>query len=311
MIRGLYRLSRLLKRSEKEKAHPSYLTSIGKTLDISPTAFGELRASNDCLHDIARLRRRMAADGYLFFRDFLDRQWVWDARREVLEWLAEQGLLNKNYSLAEAVAARHAKTAFMPEERRFPAVRQLTHTGRMIDFYTAFLGGDVRGFDYLWMRVMSPGSVTGPHYDIVYMGRGTKNLYTSWIPLGDAPLSHGPLMILEKSHLLEKLKASYGRMDIDKERNWTKLRFRHGRFFWGGDYSRNPRAVQRHFGRRWLTVEFKAGDVVIFTPYTMHGSLDNVSDRVRISVDARYQLASEPIDERWIGEHPIAHSQAE
>ena len=117
-------------------------------------------------------------------------------------------------------------------------------------------------------------------------------------------------MILEKSHLLTDLRASYGQMDIDKERNWKKIRFRHWKLFRGGHYSRNPRMVQRQFGLRWLTTGFRIRDVLIFTAYTMHGSLDNVSDRIRISTDTRYQLASEPVDERWVGEHPIAHSQA-
>jgi hypothetical protein len=30
----------------------------------------------------------------------------------------------------------------------------------------------------------------------------------------------------------------------------------------------------------------------------------------RLSSDSRYQLATEPADERWIGEHPIAHGAA-
>ena len=41
--------------------------------------------------------------------------------------------------------------------------------------------------------------------------------------------------------------------------------------------------------------------------FTMHGSLSNTSDRFRISSDTRYQLASEPVDERWIGRKPKAH----
>jgi ectoine hydroxylase-related dioxygenase (phytanoyl-CoA dioxygenase family) len=287
------------------------LTAVNVSLDMSPNAFGELRESNDCVTNVSRLRERMAEDGYLFFRDFLDHQWVLEARRQVVESLAKENLLDENYPPVEAVAARHARTGFTPEDRRFPAVRKLAHTGRMIDFYREFLGGEVRPYDYIWMRLMSPGSVTGSHYDIVYSGRGTTNLYTSWIPLGDIPLSYGPLMVLERSHLLENLKATYGRMDIDKNRNSKKIRFRHWRMFRGGSYSRNPKAVQRQFGLRWLTAEFRVGDVLIFTAFTMHGSLDNVSDRIRISVDTRYQLRSEPIDERWIGEHPIAHSQAE
>jgi hypothetical protein len=41
--------------------------------------------------------------------------------------------------------------------------------------------------------------------------------------------------------------------------------------------------------------------------FTVHTSLDNHSDRIRISSDTRYQLASEPVDERWVGEQPPGH----
>jgi len=41
--------------------------------------------------------------------------------------------------------------------------------------------------------------------------------------------------------------------------------------------------------------------------YTVHTSLDNGANAIRLSTDTRYQLASEPIDERWVGEKPIGH----
>jgi hypothetical protein len=30
---------------------------------------------------------------------------------------------------------------------------------------------------------------------------------------------------------------------------------------------------------------------------------------LRLSMDTRYQLASDPIDERWVGEGPIGHGE--
>ena len=51
----------------------------------------------------------------------------------------------------------------------------------------------------------------------------------------------------------------------------------------------------------------RAGDMLVFSMFTVHTSLDNHSDRIRISSDTRYQLASEPVDERWVGENPPAH----
>jgi ectoine hydroxylase-related dioxygenase (phytanoyl-CoA dioxygenase family) len=60
-----------------------------------------------------------------------------------------------------------------------------------------------------------------------------------------------------------------------------------------------------------LTGDFKSGDVVVFSMFTLHGSLDNRSSigRVRLSCDTRYQRANEPFDERWVGENPVGHGQ--
>jgi hypothetical protein len=43
--------------------------------------------------------------------------------------------------------------------------------------------------------------------------------------------------------------------------------------------------------------------------FTLHCSVDIASpvDRIRLSSDSRYQLASEPADERWVGTDPPAH----
>ena len=284
------------------------LTSNGIPLDMASDAFGELRESNDLLNDMSALRERMAEDGYLLIRDYLDLEWVMDARRSVLEVLAEHEMIDENHSLMEARAAKSDNGAFRSAIGshaalgKLPAVRKLVHSGRMIEFYAAFLGGEVRSFDFIWMRVMGPGRSSAPHYDIVYMGRGTMNLYTSWTPLGDAPLSDASLMVLENSHRLEAVKATYGQMDVDKKSNWKKM---------GGSYGKDPAAIQKELGCRWLTTDYRAGDLLVFSMYTMHRSLDNRSDRIRLSSDTRYQLASEPVDERWIGDNPIAHSVRE
>ena len=74
------------------------LTSNGIPLDTSPAAFGELRESNDLLDDMPALRERMAEDGYLLLRDYLDLEWVMDARRSVLEVLAEHEMIDEKLS---------------------------------------------------------------------------------------------------------------------------------------------------------------------------------------------------------------------
>jgi len=286
------------------------LRSIGIRIDTRADALGELQPSTHLLDDVLALRQRMDNDGYLFLPGFFDGDAVAAARRQVVEWLSAEGLLDPRRPIEDACAAAHADIQLRAEEGRLPTVRALMNSTRMVDFYTRFLGGAVRAYDHIWMRMVSPGHGTAAHLDLVYMGRGTHNLYGSWVPLGDIALEQGALLVLEGSHKKGHLWQGYSRMDIDRDGNWTKLRFRHGRFFRGGDYSRNPRALQKRSGLRWLTVDYRAGDVVIMKAQTMHASLDNVSDSIRISADTRYQLASEPVDERWIGEHPIGHPDA-
>ena len=189
----------------------------------------------------------------------------------------------------------------------------------MIAFYERFLGGPVRPLDFTWCRVKSSGTQSGiqtatsPHCDIVFMGRGTKNLRTSWTPLGDVPKRMGGLMILENSHRQEEIKATYGQIDVDiyctnspdaaeiesGQKNWQRAG--------GGTYTKDAIALGQELQSRWLTADYQLGDLLIFSMYTMHASMDNQTNRLRLSTDTRYQLASEPVDERWIGDDPIGH----
>ena len=56
------------------------------------------------------------------------------------------------------------------------------------------------------------------------------------------------------------------------------------------------------------------GDVLIFTMRTVHAGTDNATDRLRLSIDTRYQRADAPVDERWVrgahGEPPAGHGVA-
>ena len=143
-----------------------------------------------------------------------------------------------------------------------------------------------------------PGVHTGVHYDVVYMGRGSKNLLTCWIPFGDYTLQSGPLAILAGSHSLpsfQRLRETYGRLDVDRDKATGWL-------------SRDPLEVSKRYGGQWQAAEVRMGDVIILGMYTMHASLTNTSDSFRISCDTRWQPASEPADERWVGANPIGHS---
>jgi ectoine hydroxylase-related dioxygenase (phytanoyl-CoA dioxygenase family) len=139
------------------------------------------------------------------------------------------------------------------------------------------------------------------------MGRGTHRLYTAWVPYGEVPLEVGGLMILEKSHLQAERIKNYLESDVDT--SCTNIPGHDG---WkhGGQLTNNPRSLRQKFGGRWLTSEFSPGDLLTFRMDTIHGSIDNTTQRIRLSTDTRYQRADEPVDERWVGENPIAHGPA-
>jgi ectoine hydroxylase-related dioxygenase (phytanoyl-CoA dioxygenase family) len=152
-----------------------------------------------------------------------------------------------------------------------------------------------------------------PHMDVVYMGRGTKRLYTAWTPIGDIPLEQGGLMVLERSHLHERLNKGYGSKDVDtfcenrREPGYTRMGGG-GNIQDGGVLSKSAVKLRERLGGRWLTAQdYRAGDVLIFSVFLVHASLDNHSNRIRLSSDSRYQSAVEPADHRWIGPNPIAH----
>jgi hypothetical protein len=274
------------------------LTSHGFSINTEPAAFGELRASNDILSDTDALRGRMEEEGYLLLRGYLDREVVLNARRELLMKLAGVGEIDTSRPLDEAIPSDTANWSreFVCDLRTGQAIRALCHQGRIMEFFARFFGEPARALDHIWVRRVRPGGATGCHYDVVYMGRGTHALVTAWTPVGDVPFSDGPLAILENSHRLEELKRTYGALDVDRDRDNNP--------YVGGWFSKNPAEVQERFGGRWLTTEFQAGDVLVFTMFTLHCSLDNRSPRIRLSTDARYQPAAAPVDERWIEESP-------
>ncbi|MBV7330200.1 phytanoyl-CoA dioxygenase family protein [Chloroflexi bacterium TSY] len=297
------------------------LTFRHQAIETESNAFGELRASNDRLDDVEELRRRFDRDGYLYLPGLLNQVELLAARHEMLIRLDKKGYLNPAHPLMEGIARGEltASAMFMSELgiKNVP-LHKVLYDGPMIAFYERFLGGPVRHFDYTWCRVKSSSidGATKPHCDIVFMGRGTKQLYTSWTPLSDVPKEMGGLMILENSHKQEQIKSTYGQLDVDAYcTNYPDAaEIKSGQKRWqrvgGGTYSNDAIVLRRELGSRWLTTDYQLGDLLIFGMYTMHASLDNQTNRLRLSTDTRYQLASEPVDERWIGENPIAHGPA-
>ena len=258
------------------------------------------REANGIQHDMEALRARIREDGYLLIRGFYERETVLAAGMDILQQLSEQGLLDADAPLEDGVIGQENEGAVLRNNvvLKMPNYLRLVNSDRIMTFFEAFLGGPVLTLDHKWPRAVKRGASTGAHYDIVFMGAGTNELYTAWTPLGDISLDMGPLVFCPGSNHLEHVRATYGTADAHND-------------LLDGHLSRDPNDLIESLGVKWASTPFRAGDIMIFGMYFLHGSLDNVSDRFRISTDTRYQLASEPVDERHMGPHPDQISKAE
>ena len=279
-------------------------------LDTSSERFGELRSSIELAGDGPALRGRMAEDGYLFLPGFLDRPEVQAARADLCRSLEAEGVLEPRYPAEQAIARAGLEMAFRPDlANASEPLKRVLYGPRVMGFYDVLLGGPARHYDFTWMRAIAPGKGSPPHCDIIFMGRGTPFVYTAWIPLGDIPLKTGGLIILEGSHRDEELRRTYCTLDIDTacENRGGNHQVSAAGYPGYGALSEDAPGLRAQMGGRWLTAEYRMGDFLTFPMFTVHGSLDNHSNEIRLSSDSRYQLASEPIDERWIGENPPGH----
>lgn len=271
-----------------------------RELEMGGKYLTELRDSNDIMNDMEALRARLEEDGYLLIRGFHDRERIMSARMEFLRKLHSMGRLDPDYPLEEGVIAKDNKGAMWGGsgeklQADFPHFLDTVNHPSVMEFFDRLLGGESMTYDYKWPRAIPHGGNTGAHYDVVYMGRGTKRVYTMWTPFGDTSLEMGTLAMCLGSQHFERIKQTYGEMDVDRDNVAT------------GWFSEDPIEIVDTFGGQWATTEFQAGDAIIFGMYMMHTSLNNNTNRYRISADTRYQLASEPVDERWIGRKPKGH----
>ncbi len=249
--------------------------------------------------DIETLRQRLAVDGYLCMRGLIPQDAVQSARQCMFDQMIIDGSLERGCTVD---APRGAGTTYMGQKHvtHLPDFLGMVENPVLYNFFDRLFAEESVTFDYKWARAVPQGAAgTQAHMDVVYMGRGSHDLKTCWIPVGDVAVENGPMCILPTSHRhagTQKIRETYGRTDVDRD----------GTQGW---FTNNYTEVSDLIDHPWVTGNFKAGDVVIMGIYLMHGSVQNQSDQVRFTVDTRFQPKAAPIDERWVGQNPIAHRE--
>ena len=237
----------------------------------------ELRDSRDLVGDPAGLRTRLAADGYIFVRQLLDPDLMasigWSALRHLQESGWTEGgpdpVSARPKAPVKAIRMLHAfaDTGY----RRILAdteFNKVPFVGGLADLMGQILGPAGFCYPLKFPRIVypatmvprQPGNVIHKDYKCV------QDMFTTWVPLGSVPRSHGGLAIKPGSQ------------------RSTRVRYR---------------PLDR-LERGWLTTDYEPGDVVVFHCLTTHAALPNHEETMRISAEYRWQLADQPAPRRLL-----------
>ena len=265
-----------------------------------------LQDSSTLLGDIIALQQTFAADGYVYLPGFFPRDEILAAREDIFRRLAEVGeiterLLDGIYTGTSQRKERIADLgAFWKSVSETWSLRRLSHGRPLHELMDTLLDGTSRAQDYIFLRPANPGKATAIHCDYPFFTRHTEAVATAWIALGDVPVSLGPLFIIEGSHRYTDIIERHRGFDVALDTTRKAA------------FPETPLEFVRQRSARLLTTDFKAGDIVVFGMFLLHGALDNVAEdnRVRLSCDVRYQLTADVIDPRYFGPNPTGTTGA-
>ncbi|CAE6928659.1 unnamed protein product [Symbiodinium sp. CCMP2592] len=222
-------------------------------------------------------------------RSFLPEGTVSKARLSLLRQFQRAGLLADGCPPGQAVCGANIENG-KPECFCSEEVLDVLNDNDLFKFLDSLFDDAVEVvFDSANLRAVKPGQRTGFHTDSVYMGKlmvpGRPPVLACWIALMPISLELGGLALCRGSNShpgFEILRRTYGELDLDENDIGGT-----------GWFSEDPEEVSR-LGGLWETAAYGAGDVVIFTMHTMHGSSTNRTDSWRLSVDFRVQPSHAP-----------------
>lgn len=257
----------------------------------------DLIDSTDILGQPEELRQRGEKDGYLFFRGLLPKSDVLSLRCDLLAIVERYGwrqpgqdalggrinldALNRipNDEMREDIGV---SAAAYHDALSLESFNALPHHPKLIALYERLFQDQVLvharhiGRMITGHRVMVP---TPPHQDFPLI-QGTSKTWTAWFPLGDCPRSMGGLTVLRGSHRL-------GYVPIQQSKGA------------GGIVAQTC-----PWETDWKAADFEAGDVLTFPSFTIHKALRcQDKELIRLSMDVRFQPASEPIHESSLQPH--------
>ena len=258
----------------------------------------EFRVSNDAADDGVELRRRLADEGYLFFRGLIDPARLLSLRADIMRVVDEHGWLEAGTDPMDGIAdvskrCTEGDMEYNPvygDVQRLESFHSVPHAPELVDMVERILDTTTIPVPGHKARIWFPKfteHTTPMHQDFVHY-QGSLETLTCWAPVGDCPIELGPLAVLEGSHKVKKVLPHHfslgaGGLIVDLD----------------DELPEHP-----ELGGQWRSTNFEAGDALFFPALTVHQALPNVTDdRIRISLDNRYQREGDNIADHMLRPH--------
>ena len=273
---------------------------------MSNSKFIPFNEANPYIRDVHTLASKFADDGYLFFRDLLNRKRVESVRDSIINVLKAHGFVNKGANSDPIWSGKWPETnelspdgAVTKDVVHLGVLEPLSVAPELLEVLGRVLGGEV----FCWadnkgrLRLMLSGEksmqvadgpkfsfTTPPHQDY-YFFRPVE-FCTVWIPLMDIDASIGGVAVGRNSHkegLHEVWWKGKDYLGVAENPEQARVWRQEGGIVVAG--TTKPKDTDHV----WLRSDYQLGDVLIFHPLMMHTGVANTSKKVRISTDFRYQ----------------------
>ncbi|KAI4287408.1 MAG: hypothetical protein L6R35_003331, partial [Caloplaca aegaea] len=297
--------------ADKSKDTASHLPSLRSTQGdyVDQSSTGWMRSTHRDI-PLDEMRQRYRKDGYIWIKDVIPREDVYDMRERYFSHFSHTGMLRPGTSPRDGIfnpssdPNAHEGIGGIPEE----ATKQLLNAAHADPYYRDFLAHpNLRAFirhftgwkqelivDRALLRHNCPGSrSTGVHYDQYFLRDGDDEFLTAWVPIGDCAPAGGGLMYLENSTSLGKdLEADFLRKAEHlpkQERIDAFNKFMTDDGFMSHD-AVEFREEHKEKAGRWLVGDYEAGDVVFHNPWMIHAATKNEDERgrIRLASDLRF-----------------------
>lgn len=278
-----------------ETGRDPYFFSNGMPIPFTSQYFERMTPGDST--DMGSMIRQLRRDGFLYLPGFLDKKDVLDVREEYFKLFdpfvlkpgtsARQGLFSGKFQFSpyRHGLPGHPASLFVMSE----VFDRFTRTEKLHDLCKGLMEEKVSLLQRRPLRHFynNTGIASCAHADFTYLNQGTQKILSIWIPLGDVPLEAGGIVYLKDTNdtdrdALRQQLNRYKRPEKDERPITADLK-----------------ALADTTGKPWMYADYKAGDIVIHTPFVIHATLDCNHEMMRLSTDIRYASVKEDHDPRW------------